>query len=108
MKIYKTINDDGELLPILQIDRICISNKELVKVLSKVNGVTEIIRNGFFVSNLNLHKDIKIKFNYEGVKFIVWEPFGDNSRLWIGPEYILGDTENESIADSDINVSKIF
>jgi len=26
------------------------------------------------------------EFEVGGQKFIVWEPFGDNSRYWIGPE----------------------
>ena len=24
-------------------------------------------------------------FHFHGVPFVVWEPFGDNSRYWIGP-----------------------
>lgn len=26
------------------------------------------------------------EFEFAGQKFRVWEPFGDNSRYWIGPE----------------------
>lgn len=26
------------------------------------------------------------EFEVEGQRFIVWEPFGDNSRYWVGPE----------------------
>ena len=26
------------------------------------------------------------EFEVEGMKFVVWEPYGDNSRYWIGPQ----------------------
>jgi hypothetical protein len=29
---------------------------------------------------------VHIRFLYRGREYIVWEPFGDNSRWWIGPE----------------------
>jgi hypothetical protein len=30
--------------------------------------------------------DIQATFVFEGRRFIVWEPFADSSRYWIGPE----------------------
>lgn len=30
--------------------------------------------------------DVHIRFRYRDREFIVWEPYGDNSRWWIGPE----------------------
>jgi hypothetical protein len=30
--------------------------------------------------------DVHIRFRYEGSECIVWEPYGDNSRWWIGPD----------------------
>ncbi len=29
--------------------------------------------------------EIHTEFTFDGAKFVVWEPFGDNSRFWIGP-----------------------
>jgi len=31
------------------------------------------------------NKDVRLGFSFKGVQFIVVEPFGDNSRYWIGP-----------------------
>jgi hypothetical protein len=30
--------------------------------------------------------DLHAEFTFEGIPFVVWEPFGDNSRFWIGPD----------------------
>jgi hypothetical protein len=29
---------------------------------------------------------VHVRFSFKGNQFIVWEPFGDNSRLWIIPQ----------------------
>ncbi len=26
------------------------------------------------------------EFDLDGIRFVAWEPFGDNSRYWIGPK----------------------
>jgi hypothetical protein len=30
--------------------------------------------------------DVHVRFRHLGQAYIVWEPFGDSSRYWIGPE----------------------
>jgi hypothetical protein len=30
--------------------------------------------------------EVHIAFSYRGATYVVWEPFGDNSRYWICPE----------------------
>ena len=30
--------------------------------------------------------DVHIRFRYRGQECVVWEPYGDNSRWWIGPD----------------------
>jgi hypothetical protein len=30
--------------------------------------------------------DVHVRFRYRGATFVVWEPHGDSSRYWIGPE----------------------
>ena len=53
----------------------------LGRILESVPGVTEVRRGGnWFSSDEN-----RAYFLFHGVPFVVWEPFGDNSRYWIGP-----------------------
>ena len=52
----------------------------LGRILESVPGVTEVRRGGnWFSSDEN-----RAYFLFHGVPFVVWEPFGDNSRYWIG------------------------
>ena len=44
--------------------------------------------------------DIHLKFNFKGKEFQVVEPFGDNSRYWIGPA---GDSPAPSAEISDLH-----
>jgi hypothetical protein len=39
-------------------------------------------------------RDIHVEFKYMGQAYIVWEPFGDNSRYWIGPADMVAGTED--------------
>jgi hypothetical protein len=53
----------------------------LGRLLQSVPGVTDVRRGGnWFSSDEN-----RAYFLFHGVPFVVWEPFGDNSRYWIGP-----------------------
>jgi hypothetical protein len=55
--------------------------KTLVRFLESVPGVTEARRGGdWFAGDEN-----RAHFLFHGVPFVVWEPWGDNSRYWIGP-----------------------
>jgi hypothetical protein len=47
------------------------------RILESVSGVTEFKRHWF--------NEERYTFTYLGVPCVVWEPWGDNSRYWIGP-----------------------
>jgi len=34
----------------------------------------------------SIREEVFCEFEIQGQIFIAWEPFGDNSRYWIGPE----------------------
>lgn len=78
MKIYEIKTNNGELAA-FEIDHVYISKKNIVELLSSLDGVSNVSPN---TSNSDVH----IEFVYLGSDFIVWEPFADNSRYWIGPE----------------------
>ncbi len=45
--------------------------------------------------------DVHLKFRYKGLEFQVVEPFGDNSRYWIGPvdESLVASAETADLRD---------
>lgn len=89
MKVYK-LNRDGEEAFGFEVDNAYICPGRIATLLRKVNGVSGIeLRKPFSFSS-----DVHLKFKYHGEPFMVWEPYGDSSRYWIGPEY---ESESEAV-----------
>lgn len=44
--------------------------------------MTDVVQRRLFSRDSEAH----VKFTYQGQPCIVWEPYGDSSRYWIGPE----------------------
>ena len=65
-----------------EISNFLITINKVAYLLDEVKEVTNIEKRKLFKGSSYVH----IKFLYKGYDFIVWEPFGDNSRYWIGPE----------------------
>ena len=96
MIIFPIIVSEDNGLIAFEIDNIYVGKTKIASILATVKNVTHLkIRKPF--SN---EAEVLIWFEYEGEQFIVWEPYGDSSRYWIGPEKpdnFLGDIK--SIAD---------
>lgn len=92
MRTYEIHRDDGYLLA-FEIEMVYVRPKKVGEILSAVDGVTDVrVRRP-----LGTTRDVHVAFKYLGIDYIVWEPFGDNSRYWIGPEQ-----EKEQQSDIDI------
>lgn len=80
MKTYP-LKDQNEFQFGFEIENVYISLKKIVNLLSTIDNVSNIRQRRLFdFTNENL-----IEFDYMGDRFIVFEPFGDNSRYWICP-----------------------
>lgn len=83
MNTYPISSENGHQFA-FEIDNAYISPRNIAGLLYDVNGVTDIqLRRGFVGSD-----EIHIEFLFHGSQFIVWEPYGDSSRYWIGPKDI--------------------
>ncbi len=81
MRTYKLHRDDGHFLA-FEIENTYIRPKKIAKLLSDVDDISDVrVREPFSSSS-----DVHLRFQYLGSEFIVWEPYGDSSRYWIGPE----------------------
>lgn len=75
MKIYSLVDESGKAYA-FEIESIYFSLKEIAHILTLVKDVTEVeVRKVFSKS-----EDTHIKFKYFHHPYVVWEPFGDNSR----------------------------
>ena len=64
-----------------EIDNTAVSPRQLGRLVqSSLDATVTQGPQGFFA-----REDWRLQFTYKGVTFEVWEPFGDNSRYWVGP-----------------------
>ena len=81
MTIYE-LNAPGQRVEAFEVDNLTLVWRPLLRrVLESAPGVSDVqVGSRYFGDEHRAH------FRYHGVAFVVWEPFGDNSRYWIGPE----------------------
>jgi len=81
MKTYMLYNANGSPFA-FEIDNIYISLRKIEHILNTNTNVSEVkVRKLLSKDDSEIH----IKFKYFDEDYIIWEPFGDNSRYWIGP-----------------------
>lgn len=93
MKTYIIKDNNGNPFA-FEIDNVYISIQKLAQIISTLKEIKNIKTRKLFEQKNEYH----IEFEYAGYPFVVWEPFGDSSRYWIGPK----DTENKTDKIKDI------
>lgn len=82
MKTFPVIDDRTGRTIAFEIENAYIGPSTVATVLSAVKGVSELRRRRAF----SKWEEIHVRFRYRGAECVVWEPFGDNSRYWIGQQ----------------------
>jgi hypothetical protein len=82
MKIFPVFNADGFKTSAFEVENAYIGVATIINLLKNTECVTEIKPRKIFDRSCDIH----VEFKYMEQPFIVWEPFGDNSRYWIGPQ----------------------
>lgn len=81
MKTFPIKSEDGRCFA-LEVENAYITPGRIAQLLQGVEGVTDIRARKPFSSSSDVH----VSFGYKGRQFVVWEPYGDSSRYWIGPK----------------------
>lgn len=82
MKTYQAnVSPDGRLIA-FEIESAYIGAATVTRLLQQAKGISEVNRRRIFSGDGDVH----VRFKYRGHPCIVWEPYGDNSRYWLGPE----------------------
>jgi hypothetical protein len=76
MKTYPIRRPDGSLHG-FEIGNTFLSMGAIRRILQSVDGVSHL--------NRQWRSDDRLTFVFRGAPWVVHEPFGDNSRYWIGP-----------------------
>lgn len=82
MKTFPVQSADSNSKVGFEIENAYASPREVARILSEIAGVSDIQRVGSWFSG----SDIRLRFHYQKDSYVVVEPFGDNSRYFIGPE----------------------
>ena len=98
MRTYPIYTQEEDRLFAFEVENIYISPSMVANLLSQANGVTEIKVRKIFTKPSDIH----VEFNYFGHPHIVFEPYGDSSRYWVGPR----DIKEELVAIT--NIEDIF
>ena len=64
-----------------EIENVYISLSTIGRILTHSKGVSGVRKKPW----IPLLTDVRVEFRYHGREYMVWEPYGDNSRYWIGP-----------------------
>ena len=65
-----------------EIENAYIGVGTIVRLLAGIIGITDIRKRKPFIGSSEIH----VEFKYLNRDYIVWEPYGDSSRYWIGPK----------------------
>jgi hypothetical protein len=89
MRIYDLNDKDGRLVA-FEIGNIWISRRGVEKVVRSIPDATVVrgVGRESWVDILSWWKrdEYFCEFDLRGTRFVAWEPWGDSSRYWIGPE----------------------
>jgi hypothetical protein len=81
--VYDIKDVDGRVFA-FEINNFPIGRRGVRRVLERIPGCRLVRGPKRFLSWFR--EDEFCEFEVEGIKFVVAEPYGDNSRYWIGPE----------------------
>lgn len=88
MKTYDALERNGNIEG-FEIESSYIGVNQAASVLKQIAGVSDVrVR-----KTLSEFRDVHIRFKFCNLECVLWEPFGDNSRYWIGPERPGGETD---------------
>jgi hypothetical protein len=90
MKTYPIIDEASGRSFAFEVENAYVSSSALGRLLTGIDGVTSVRKRKAFRGP----DDVRIEFEYLGREHVVCEPFGDNSRYWIGPKQTEGPAMN--------------
>jgi hypothetical protein len=82
MTLHEIKDQNGRVFA-FEVGNFLLSRRCVSRIVRSIPGVRLLKTQGYFSWS---SEDVFCKFELGTQKFQVWEPFGDNSRYWIGPE----------------------
>ena len=84
MRTYPIIDEKkGANSFAFEVENAYVRPRTIARLLKEVDGVTDVRVRKLFDSSADTH----VQFKYLTQHYMVWEPYGDSSRYWIGPKH---------------------
>jgi len=83
VKTYANVDERNGRQFAFEVENSYIGLGSIAQILSDVDGVTAVSVRPLFASSWG---ENRVRFKFQGRDFVVWEPHGDSSRYWIGPQ----------------------
>ena len=93
MHTYSITDSRSERPFAFEVENAYVGPRTIARLLSTVRGVSDLRRRKCFRGSSEVH----VQFTYRGRAYIVWEPYGDSSRYWIGPDEAA--SEHDDVSD---------
>lgn len=81
MQTYPLFDKDGRRFA-FEIEHVFVGRRKIASLLRRVDGVSQVESRGTLLAT----NDVRVEFLYDGRPYVVWEPWSDSSRFWIGPK----------------------
>ena len=106
MKTYELLDSEGRVYA-FEVNNSGLGRKGVCRVVETILGA-HIIRRPKLLSWFR--EEVFCEFEVDGKTFVAWEPHGDNSRYWIGPEPPRWLPETQSVRDAfdAVRTSQVF
>ena len=82
METHPIIDETHEHAVAFEIETVYVSPGTIARLLAPIDGVTDVQTRRMFGQSSDIH----VEFKYRSRDHVVWEPYGDSSRYWIGPK----------------------
>jgi len=106
MKTYDIVDEHGRLTG-FEVSNLLLSRHEAARIVEGVPGVT-ITRPVRRLFSSEPESDEFCEFRLENLTFVLCEPFGDNSRYWVGSQTGEPSNEVERVREAFLRVSPLL
>ena len=96
MKTYELLDEDGHFFA-FEVGNSGLGRKGVCQVVETIPGA-KVVRRPKFLSWFR--EEEFCEFVVDGKTFVAWEPYGDSSRYWIGPESIEPLPQTQSVREA--------
>ncbi|WP_338848823.1 hypothetical protein V8J88_07850 [Massilia sp. W12] len=76
------LNEAEKGLIAFEVSNVLLTPSAVARRLRRIAGVSQVQVRPLFSSQ---DAEVHVRFQYQGQDCVVWEPYGDSSRYWIGP-----------------------